>query len=185
MLMACCRPNVSESCTERNLRLARARRALLKAVFMTRVACAGGAMSGRKDDTKSQPVMPDATTRQRLRTSADTQKGKGARRTYLAALGQPAERSVHEAVIAQKYRGPGRQWWVCAELLRAQYGERCSLLLRRRTPRTRLRERSLSLRVLVRPASGPPPLWRIRVRHTRRGVAREERNSRIKLTEQE
>ena len=88
------------------MRLARARRAPLKAAFMTRVACAGGAMSGRKDDTKSQPVMPDATTRQRPRTPADTQEGKGARRTYLAALGPPAERSVHGAVIAQKYRGP-------------------------------------------------------------------------------
>ena len=69
-------------------------------------AYAGGAMSGRKDDTKSQPVMPDATTRQRPRTPADTQEGKGARRTYLAALGPPAERSVHGAVIAQKYRAP-------------------------------------------------------------------------------
>lgn len=98
--------NVSESCTERHLRLARARMAPLKAAFMTRVACAGDATSGRKGDTKSQPVMPDAITRQCPRTPADTQKGKGARRTYLAALGPPAERSVHGAVIAQRYRAP-------------------------------------------------------------------------------
>ena len=69
-------------------------------------AYAGGATSGRKDDTKSQTVMPDATTRQRPRMPADAQKGKRARRTYLAALGPPAERSVHGAVIAQKYRAP-------------------------------------------------------------------------------
>lgn len=70
-----------------------------------------------------------------------------------------------------------RQWWVCAEVLQAQCGERCSLLLRQRMPRTRLREKSLSLRVLVRPASRPPPLWRIRVRHTRRAASRAKRGT--------
>ena len=70
-----------------------------------------------------------------------------------------------------------RQWWVCAEVLQAQCGERCSLLLRQRMPRTRLREKSLSLRVLVRPASRPPPPWRIRVRHTRRAASRAKRGT--------
>ena len=142
-------------------------------------------MSGRKDDTKSQPVMPDTTTRQRPRTPADTQKGKGARRTYLAALGPPAERSVDGAVIAQKYRAPpsvvGVHRTAAGSTRRALLSASAAAnaedsLAREISFPTRSRSsRQPTAATVANPCAAYPTC----------GVVREERNSRIKITEQE